>query len=1015
MAKSHPFKRLWKRLKTNTKSSKLWLLSSRRFSRPTALALAATLALIGIVAVARSIAGGSLATPTGANELVLEYHTPHAHASSADKLAEYQPHSKLLLYGDGRLICGSDDTPTATKHTTAQLPPAQVANVVARLNAAGLRQLTDTYNQDPYELPALETGITLNLASGAKKVAHYSGPKPPAFDRSIQILEQACAQATQPYQPDTVRVEVLKQAGPPAATPKAPAVLAPAFDVLPPKLASRQVSGQTAQSILDNFAGRSKAVITENGATYEAAIYPQLPEYREPKLKSSRRKANTAQAAGQSPIQYYWFYPSNHGRHPKANETHRIAAGISDFYNRDVGKQVTLNPVGEIRGNYADNWYKTCRRAGGCDSLGGDWHQTLAAYDNLYKLYYQAGRSTNMLVQFSTYPGGSCPGIGGPTGSNGGFAMTTNVAGSACGGDWAYKIAAHEQGHSMGLARTPSLHRTDCSIMNSPPCGGTLHQQYVNGDDANHLRGGPFFNPAPSIIEQKHRSLGGDGGILGRPVSGEFSTACRGARYRSYERGTIYWRGDVGAHFTMGAIHQKYGQLYYECGFLDLPVTDELGTPNGKGRYSKFIGGSIYWSPATGAHAVNGAIKNKWGEKGYENGFLGFPTTSEAPTACAGGRYNNFQGGTITWTARTGAKVLNGPIQTKWAELGSSCGFLGFPTSDVYAITAGTKQNFENGSITRSSLTGAISVTRSYGTNAPAAGTYQLVAKHSGKCADVVPNSNNGANIHQWACHTGDNQRFDLKTVAGSYYKYKLVAKHSGKCVDVNPRLDDGAGIYQWACHAGANQTFALQDVGGGYYRIVAKHSGKCADVAPNSNDGANIYQWTCRSGDNQRFLFRSVAAAPAPPPPAAPPPPPAAPPPPPPGNGAVPVCQYYSSSATNHFYNTSCADYSAAGYAKQGAPFNAYTTQVSGTVPVCSYYNQPATSHAYTKGCADAYGDYKKQGVAFYAYATQVADSVGVCGYYNSTEKDYFYTPGCAASYGNYQKQGTGPWWYAR
>ncbi|MBW3538131.1 hypothetical protein KY386_01400, partial [Candidatus Parcubacteria bacterium] len=58
--------------KTKTKTAKRTsrrsapLLSSRRFSRPTALALAATLALIGIVAVARSIAGGSLATPTGA-------------------------------------------------------------------------------------------------------------------------------------------------------------------------------------------------------------------------------------------------------------------------------------------------------------------------------------------------------------------------------------------------------------------------------------------------------------------------------------------------------------------------------------------------------------------------------------------------------------------------------------------------------------------------------------------------------------------------------------------------------------------------------------------------------------------------------------------------------------------------------------------------------------------------------------------------------------------------------------
>ncbi|MYW41980.1 hypothetical protein GT346_01145, partial [Streptomyces sp. SID161] len=37
---------------------------------------------------------------------------------------------------------------------------------------------------------------------------------------------------------------------------------------------------------------------------------------------------------------------------------------------------------------------------------------------------------------------------------------------------------------------------------------------------------------------------------------------------------------------------------------LKCPVTDEMTAPDGRGRYTHFQGGSIYWSAATGAHPV---------------------------------------------------------------------------------------------------------------------------------------------------------------------------------------------------------------------------------------------------------------------------------------------------------------------------------------------------------------------------------------------------------------------------
>jgi len=137
---------------------------------------------------------------------------------------------------------------------------------------------------------------------------------------------------------------------------------------------------------------------------------------------------------------------------------------------------------------------------------------------------------------------------------------------------------------------------------------------------------------------------------------------------------------------------------------------------------------------------------------------------------------------------------------------------------------------------------------------------YRLTAKHSGKCLDVYgAYRNDGAQVIQWDCHGGDNQRWNL-VPAGGYYK--IVAKHSGKCLDVSQASrNNGAQIIQWDCHGGDNQLWSLVSAGS-YYKIVAKHSGKCLDVDRASrNSGARVIQWDCRGGDNQLWQRTSVGA----------------------------------------------------------------------------------------------------------------------------------------------------------
>jgi uncharacterized protein with LGFP repeats len=111
--------------------------------------------------------------------------------------------------------------------------------------------------------------------------------------------------------------------------------------------------------------------------------------------------------------------------------------------------------------------------------------------------------------------------------------------------------------------------------------------------------------------------------------------------------------------------------------------------------------GSLYWSEPTGAHAVQGMIMGKYAELGYENGWLGFPKTSEIPVK-DGGRFNEFEGGNIYWSPPTGAwSVRNGPIFDAWRDAGYENGRLGFPISDEFPVDGGVRQNFQGGFVTR--------------------------------------------------------------------------------------------------------------------------------------------------------------------------------------------------------------------------------------------------------------------------------------------------------------------------
>ncbi|HEV7689160.1 MAG TPA: GH25 family lysozyme, partial [Acidimicrobiia bacterium] len=206
---------------------------------------------------------------------------------------------------------------------------------------------------------------------------------------------------------------------------------------------------------------------------------------------------------------------------------------------------------------------------------------------------------------------------------------------------------------------------------------------------------------------------GGGAGPLGAPVNDEYAVA--GGRAEDFAFGRIYWTPATGAHAVQGQILAKYVALGGPAGPVGFPTTDETPTPDGAGRFNHFtgngVGASIYWTRGTGANEIQGAIRDAWATSGWESGPLGYPTTDETVAADNVAHYNDFsKNATIDWAPATGTHLVYGAIRQAWVASGREAGPLGYPTSDETAVGDGVGRynDFSKvGSVVWSPATGA--------------------------------------------------------------------------------------------------------------------------------------------------------------------------------------------------------------------------------------------------------------------------------------------------------------------
>lgn len=285
------------------------------------------------------------------------------------------------------------------------------------------------------------------------------------------------------------------------------------------------------------------------------------------------------------------------------------------------------------------------------------------------------------------------------------------------------------------------------------------YQNFQNGAISTSPASGTW--ETYGVIRTRWGQTGFETGPLGYPIGAPTTTSS--GTYQNYQNGAISWSSSTGAWETYGVSRTRWSQLGFENGVLGYPASSQKCTLVNSGCYQNYQNGAIVWSSATSAWESYGIIRAYWGTVGYENSFLGYPTGAVTSTSSSssyqnyqngtiatsgsgtfevrasinarwkatGGQsgalgsptanevcswtsstpncYQTFDGGTIYWTADTGAWEVYGAIATRWTALGGGTGVLGYPRTGYTCgtVNGGCYENFQNGAISWTSSTGA--------------------------------------------------------------------------------------------------------------------------------------------------------------------------------------------------------------------------------------------------------------------------------------------------------------------
>ena len=212
--------------------------------------------------------------------------------------------------------------------------------------------------------------------------------------------------------------------------------------------------------------------------------------------------------------------------------------------------------------------------------------------------------------------------------------------------------------------------------------------------------------------------LGGSAGVLGVPSDDE--------TYRGDEVSQTFTGGQLTWNRKTGVFTSTPPELAQQLGGLAVPgdattaiaaarraaggAMGPLGAAEGAqykigadGVGQNFVGGTIFYSPDTGANVVTGQILAKYQSVGGPEGDLGLPTSSESDGGLTPSSsvvtFAAADKPVIFWTPDFGAVIVRGAMNAAWTKLGGATGELGAPTADQSDSGDVVTQKFSGGAI----------------------------------------------------------------------------------------------------------------------------------------------------------------------------------------------------------------------------------------------------------------------------------------------------------------------------
>ena len=195
---------------------------------------------------------------------------------------------------------------------------------------------------------------------------------------------------------------------------------------------------------------------------------------------------------------------------------------------------------------------------------------------------------------------------------------------------------------------------------------------------AEQLAGLDVPGDATTAIATARRAAGGPLGPLGAADGPQYAIGSDGTGQK-YAGGTIFYSPKTGADVLTGQVLAKYESVGGPQGDLGLPTSDENdGGIAPMSRIASFAAADqpvIFWTPDFGAVIVRGAMNAAWTKLGGATGPLGAPTADQ--TESDGLVTQKFSGGAISWNRSTKA------FTTEPASLQSQLAGLVVPGADV--------------------------------------------------------------------------------------------------------------------------------------------------------------------------------------------------------------------------------------------------------------------------------------------------------------------------------------------